>query len=209
MLTDVIKTLFDRVIEGLKQDAQSKDQKIPVKSLRYEVNDKGGSLFAAHYFKYLFTGRGPGKAPPPEAMLDYVRKNPERLTEAKQRFKYITEQGLAYIIGQKIAKHGTDIHEGKKPGIDFLGVLENAMPDLMKEVARNEMLNLQTSLRSALKVLVLAFFLIGCGSVQTINGVRIPRSNDKPNVKNYVLVGVASFGFGYYLGSNVLPQKKN
>lgn len=48
--------------------------------------------------------------------------------------------------------------------------------------------------------------LIGCGSVQTINGVRV---KDKPPIKEAVFVGVISFGFGYYLGSEVLPQKKN
>lgn len=47
---------------------------------------------------------------------------------------------------------------------------------------------------------------VGCGSVQTINGVRV---KDKPPIKEAVFVGVISFGFGYYLGSEVLPQKKN
>lgn len=151
MLADVMKTYFDRIIEGLKSDASSKNQKIPVSSLRYEIDDKGGRLFGAHYFKYLFTGRGPGKAPPVDDMLDYVRKNPQILSEMKQRWKYINENGAAYIIGQKIAKHGTDIHEGKKQGIDFLGVVEKAMPDLMKELARNEAISFQTSLSNAIK----------------------------------------------------------
>ena len=65
-----------------------------------------------------------------------------------------------------------------------------------------------SSVNPFIRVIALAS-LIGCGSVQTINGVRIPRSNEKPNVKNYCLVGVSCFAFGYYLGSEVLPQKKN
>ena len=49
---------------------------------------------------------------------------------------------------------------------------------------------------------------VGCGSVQTINGVRIKDRTEKPVVKNYILVTVISFGFGTYLGKEVLPQKK-
>lgn len=58
-------------------------------------------------------------------------------------------------------------------------------------------------------ICIIALTVISCGSVQTINGVKIPKSNDKPNVKNYVLAGALGFGFGYYLGKEVLPQKKN
>ena len=47
--------------------------------------------------------------------------------------------------------------------------------------------------------------LVGCGSIQTVNGVRIPK--DKPNTKNYILSGVIGFVFSYYLGTEVLPQK--
>lgn len=55
-------------------------------------------------------------------------------------------------------------------------------------------------------IICIAICLTGCGSVQTINGVRV---KDKPPIKDAVFVGVVSFGFGYYLGSEVLPQKKN
>lgn len=52
---------------------------------------------------------------------------------------------------------------------------------------------------------VLVFMaLFGCGSVNSINGVRIPK--ERPNYKAYVLVIGCSFVFGYYMGSEVLPQ---
>lgn len=60
-----------------------------------------------------------------------------------------------------------------------------------------------------MRVLALTVVLTSCGTLQTINGVRIPKSNERPNIKNYILVTGVSFGFGYYLGSEVLPQKKN
>jgi len=48
--------------------------------------------------------------------------------------------------------------------------------------------------------------LIGCGSVQSINGVRLKKP--LKNQHNKVLVGVATFGLGYYLGSELLPKRK-
>lgn len=149
--TDALNQFFVRTFEGLKEDASSKGQKIPVSSFRFEVDELGGSGYAADYFKYLVYGRGSGKAPPPEKMLEWVQSNPDALTRAKQVFKYITEQGLAYIVGQKIAKMGTDIHMGKRPGIDLLGVMDKNMPDLLTQLARNEVIKIATDLKTAVK----------------------------------------------------------
>lgn len=148
---DALSIFFDNVIEGLKEDAQSKNQKIPVSSFRHEQNAEGGKLYSADYFQYLIYGRSPGKFPPPEKMLDFVESTPDILARAKQQFQYITEQGLAYLIGRKLAKEGSDIYSGKKPGIDFLGVMEKNMPELLKQLAQGEALKFATELRSALQ----------------------------------------------------------
>lgn len=148
--TDALNEFFVRTIDGLKADAASKGQKIPT-SFRTEVDEITANLYAPDYFKYLIYGRGPGKAPPPENILKWVQDNPDALSRARQIFKYITEQGLAYIIGQKIAREGTDIHTGKKPGIDLLGVMEQNMPELLADLAKNEVIDIATSLRSAIK----------------------------------------------------------
>jgi ethanolamine ammonia-lyase small subunit len=149
-VSDIISQFLDVAIEGLKNDAQAKGQKIPVKSFRKEVGEDFGRLYAAHYMQYLILGRGPGKFPPPDAMLKFVQNNPQILESARQTYSNITEKGLAYLIGRKIAREGTDIYQGKKEGIDLLGVIENTMPDLLKELARNQILSIQTSLKSAL-----------------------------------------------------------
>lgn len=149
--TTSLTEFFVRVIDQLKADAASKSQKIPVSSFRWEVDDTEGTLYAADYFKYLIYGRGPGKAPPPDKMLAWVQANPDTLERAKQVFKYITESGLAYIVGQKIAREGTDIFKGKKPGIDLLGIMEKNMPELLKDLAKNEAVKVATELRNAIK----------------------------------------------------------
>lgn len=149
--TTALTQFFERTIEGLKAEASSKNQKIPVDSFRFEVDETTGNFYAADYFKYILFGRGPGKAPPVDAMRAWVDKNPDSLERAKAVYKYITRDSLAYIVGQKIAQVGTDIFTGKKQPIDFLGVLEKNTPELLEVLARNEVINIATSLRSAIK----------------------------------------------------------
>lgn len=143
---DALSQYFTKVIEGIKEDAASKGQKIPVSSFRHEETNQSGQFLAADYFKYLVFGREPGKAPPPDAMLKFVESSPETAA-----WKQYEKQSLAYVIGQKIAKEGTDIYSGKKQGIDLLGVMEKNMPDLLKVLAQNEAINIATSLRQAIR----------------------------------------------------------
>jgi len=146
MLTDeIIKKYLDSTVEAIKADAAAKGQSIP--DMRVDMYEEGGRVISTDYFKYLVLGRGPGKAPPPDKMLDFVKNKPDMLASAKKRFKYITEKELAYIIGQKIAREGTDIFKGKKPGVDLLGSMEKGMPDLLKSIARNEAVKVLTALK--------------------------------------------------------------
>jgi hypothetical protein len=150
MLTsEIISHYLNAVTEGIKQDASSKNQKIPVSSFREEVSEIGGKLYVADYFKYIIQGRGPGKFPPPEKMLEHVQKNPDMLQEARKIFKYITEKGLAYLIGRKIATHGTDVFMGKKPAIDLEAAIEAPMEDFLKMLAYYEALNVFNKIKQA------------------------------------------------------------
>lgn len=149
---DIIKDFLNRVIDGLIKDAQSKNQKIPVKSFRISATNTYGDLFAADYFKYLITGRGPGKFPPPVKMLEWVQSNPDVLARAKQVYASITEKGLAFLVGRKIAREGTDIYKGKKKGIDLEGVLEETTPYFLGQLAKNEAFKIASTLQKAVKV---------------------------------------------------------
>lgn len=149
--TTSINHYLVKVIEGLAKDAESKGQKFPINKMRTEADEIGGKLIGPHYVQYLFYGRGPGGFPPPQAMTDWVEKNPDVLERARQVYKYITAQGLGYLIGRKIAKEGTDIYQGKRPGIDLLGVMEENMPDLLRELIKNELVKIGTELHSAIE----------------------------------------------------------
>ncbi len=71
-------------------------------------------LYGTSYTEYVVEGRGPGKAPPVDAMLEYVEN--KRPTSVVQGL--ITASSLAYLIGQKIAREGTEIF--KQGGSDLI-----------------------------------------------------------------------------------------
>ena len=152
---ELVQKILDRIIENIKLDAASKNQRIPVNSFRTEVTENeaevSGKIYAAHYFRYLVLGRGPGKMPPREKIEEWVEKNPDILAFFKTIFKNITSKSLAYIIARKIGREGTQIYRGERPGIDYLGVLERSMPELVAEIARGEAVNILTNLQSKLR----------------------------------------------------------
>lgn len=149
---DILKEFFLRVEDSLIQDAASKGQKFPVSSLHFAVDANGGELYGARYIKYLISGRGPGKQPPVQNMRDWVSKNPDVLDRLRQIYKYITAEQAAFLIGRKIGREGTDIYQGKKPGVDLRGSLEKHMPDLLESIGRATVFKIAAELRAAIKV---------------------------------------------------------
>ena len=139
-----ISTYFDAIVK----DMGSQNQKVPVDKFRIVATDKGGQLFAPDWFKYMITGRGPGKMPPLDRIADWVDKyigTPVR--ENKDgTFSVLASTSLAYAIGVKIAREGTDVWQGKKKGVDLLGAMEKNMPDLLADLLASELLKIQTSL---------------------------------------------------------------
>lgn len=144
---EAIQKYFDSVIADMASD----NAKVPVDKFRSDVTNIDGKLYAPDWFQYMIFGRGPGKFPPPDAMLKSVQNNPDWLESAKRVYKYIKEQGLAYLIGRKIAREGTDVYLGKRKGVDFIGAMEKNMPELLKTITFNEIAAIQTSLHNAIK----------------------------------------------------------
>lgn len=69
------------------------------KSVRYEVDSTGLRVFALDYILYVNDGRRPGKAPPRQAIKDWI--------EEKRLSFDIPINSLAFLIQRKIAKQGT------------------------------------------------------------------------------------------------------
>lgn len=138
-----ISTYFDAIVK----DMASQNQKVPVDKFRIVSTENGGQLYAPDWFKYMITGRGPGKQPPPERMLAYVQKNPDVISQFEQWFqRTITEKSAAYIMGASIAKRGTRVFRGEVPGVGLLAAMEKNMPDLLADLLKAELLKVQTSL---------------------------------------------------------------
>lgn len=132
------KEYAEAVVQGWKDDAAQKGQRIP-ENFPIVQTDQGTQIWGASHFKYLVLGRKPGKFPPVDAMMDYT---------AHMTFDGISQKSLAYLIGRKLAKEGSDIHQGKKPGIDFLGPMDKYFPELVETIAKNETAKILTNLRS-------------------------------------------------------------
>lgn len=145
------KEAFQKYFKQVVADMARANSKVPVSSFRAEANEYEAQLFAPDWFQYMIFGRGPGKQPPPDKLKGWVERNPDLLESARTRFKYITAQGLAFIIGRKIAREGTDVWQGKRKGVPFLEAMETNMGQLLKEIAKNEAIKIQTSLHKAIK----------------------------------------------------------
>lgn len=146
---EIISLYLNAIAEAIKEDASAKGQKIPVASFRVDADQTSGRFYAADYFQYLVSGRGPGKFPPPEKMEEYIRNNLHILDSARDIYKNISIKSLAFLIGRKIAKKGTDIFEGKNPGIDLQGSIEGSMDNFLQMLAYYEALNVFTKIKQA------------------------------------------------------------
>ena len=131
-------------LENIIKDLSAENAKVPVSQMRVEANNIEGNLFAPDWIQYMIYGRGPGKQPPPDRMLSWVQKNPELLNSD------ISEKSLAFLIGRKIGREGTDIFQGKRKGLDLLGVMEKNLPKLLDDLGEEEKLKIQTSLSKAI-----------------------------------------------------------
>ena len=64
-----------------------------------------GEISLASYWKYVEYGRRPGKFPPPDAILNWVKIKPI-LPRPMNGLKPPSEKQLAFLISRKIAKNG-------------------------------------------------------------------------------------------------------
>lgn len=167
-----------------------------VNSVRYEVSSEGTVdrlvYFARKFLKALETGISPTTKGPSREMI-------ASLTEYAQAKGMDDPKSAAWALAKAIQKEGDKTHrQGGR--IVYSTTVEKLAEDIKKDIKKQFRIKFMQTIKGAF---VLALFVLSsCGSVQTINGVRIPK--DKPNVKNYILVTGCAFGFGYYLGKEVI-----
>ncbi|MEY4931162.1 MAG: hypothetical protein RI909_1886 [Bacteroidota bacterium] len=145
-----MKESIVKYLQNVVDDMASQNQKVPVNAMRIEATNIEGNLFAPDWFQYMIYGRGPGKQPPPDRMLAWVKGNPAIYASAKQNIKYLSESGFAFLVGRKIGRDGTDIWQGKRKGIDILGAIDRHLPELKDTLVKEEKERIQTSLVKAI-----------------------------------------------------------
>lgn len=99
-------------------------------SLKTTVSPTLGQLIGAAYFTQQKLGRRPGKFPPVEAIIQWLKD--------KKTFNVEGDKGpglksLAFAIARKIANKGTDIYMKKRPGLS----VEDKILEARKELAMN------------------------------------------------------------------------
>ena len=81
------------------------------------------------YWKYVEEGRGAGKFPPPDKILEWIRVKPILPTPLANG-KLPTEQQLAFLIGRKIANEGfegTHDLQHTMEEVDYNAIIEEAL----------------------------------------------------------------------------------
>lgn len=129
--------LIKQFLEGIRQDAI---QDLSAKGISdgdlgmtvnvIERDSPEGTLTGNEYWYYLVHGRKPGKQPPIESIEGWIQKKGIRPTD-------ISERSLAFLIARKIGQLGTDIYQGKRPGLALPQIIETRNQGLQEDIDKH------------------------------------------------------------------------
>ena len=111
-LTAVLQEYGAAVVDKYREELAARGKNASgelSQSVRYMVT-RDATVYAvdlslASYWRYVEYGRRPGKFPPPDKILEWVRIKPV-IPRPLSNGKLPTEKQLAYLIGRKIAREG-------------------------------------------------------------------------------------------------------
>lgn len=75
-ISDFINTYKGLLIRDNKKATGNLIRSIQPIEIQFETNKCSGSISLAHYWKYVEYGRRPGKFPPPNKILDWIKIKP-------------------------------------------------------------------------------------------------------------------------------------
>lgn len=107
-ISDFINTYKGLLIRDNKKATGDLIRSIKPIEIEFSNNKMSGSISLASYWKYVEYGRRPGKFPPPNKILDWIKIKPV-IPRPVNGIKP-TEKQLAFLISRKIAR------DGIKPG---------------------------------------------------------------------------------------------
>ena len=115
---ELILDFLTHVKTDLIEDLHSKKLSDGDLGLKTEVGSEGGQLLGADYYYFLVHGRKPGKQPPPETIMNWIDKKGIKSDG-------ISLDSLAFLIGRKIGRQGTDIYLGIRPGLALEQIIKH------------------------------------------------------------------------------------
>lgn len=104
-VTDFVDTYKSLLIRDGKNPKGNLIRTLKPIGIEFTSNQISGSVEIADYWKYVEYGRRPGKFPPPNAILEWVRTRPV-IPRAKNGIKPHTERQLSFLVSRKIAEKG-------------------------------------------------------------------------------------------------------
>ena len=141
---DLISNFLASVRQGIVNDLKSKKISDGDLGMKHTAEETSGVLTGYGYYYYLVHGRAPGKQPPVEAMLSWIQKRGIQPTD-------ISQKSLAYLVARKIAREGTDIYTGKRPGLALKDILKERNEQFSQELREKYREDIKESIGTSLK----------------------------------------------------------
>lgn len=116
-ISDFINTYKGLLIRDDKKASGDLLRSIKPIEINFESSKYTGSISLAYYWKYIEYGRRPGKFPPPNKILDWVKIKPV-IPRPVNGIKP-TEKQLAFLISRKIARDGIEAGNQFKEALDL------------------------------------------------------------------------------------------
>lgn len=129
-MLEQIKLLLENIKSDIIQDQV--DKRIiasggSAASLTVDAKETSGELSGSESFYYQWKGRGPGKPPPTNVILEWI--------ESKRiQPDGISIESLAFLIARKIGNEGSDIYLRERPGLALDQIFESNLELFEKEI---------------------------------------------------------------------------
>lgn len=129
---EICQQVLGTMVDKIKTDQQAKDitaSGASAETLGVVMQPDGGDITGARYFYQQIHGRRPGKFPPIQNIIEWI--------ETKGIEADIPVKSLAFLIARKIAREGTNIFQGKSPGLALSAIVQEGSAQVASDIAAN------------------------------------------------------------------------
>jgi len=131
--------LLEKIQRAYLEDQEAKGIKTTGKSaasVQRTINeidgDLSGEVTGTGYMHQQRFGRHPGKFPPIQMILEWIRAKGIKPRDGKT-----SEKSLAFLFARKIARSGTDIFQGKRPALNIDDKINDYVGDFKAKVKKD------------------------------------------------------------------------